>query len=164
MRAIVVFDSRYGNTEKIARSIEAGIAGTGVETDCLNSREAIVESLKEFDLVCIGAPTEAFSASKPIKDFIAKLDGAGLAGKWGFAFDTKLDWRISGSAAKFIEKELKRLGLRILAPRGSAIVSSPAGKDRASFTKLKEGEELRFQQVGKTVGASLLASARTVAA
>jgi len=164
LRALVIFDSRYGNTEKIARSLGAGIAEAGVETECLNSRDVKVESLRDRDLVCIGAPTEAFSASKPIKDFIARLDGAGLAGKWAFAFDTKLDWRISGSAAKFIEKELKRLGLRILAPRESAIVSSPAGKDRAIATKLKEGEELRFQQVGKMVGNSLLANARTVAA
>jgi flavodoxin len=164
LRACVVFDSRYGNTEKIARSLAAGTAEAGVETECLNSRDVKVESLKEFDLVCVGAPTEAFSASKPIKDFIARLDGAGLAGKWGFAFDTKLDSRVSGSAAKFIEKELKRLGLRILATRESAIVHSPLAKDRASVTRLEEGEEKRFQMVGKAVGTALLASARPVAA
>ncbi|MDA4115113.1 MAG: flavodoxin family protein [Thaumarchaeota archaeon] len=164
MRALVIFDSRYGNTEKIARSLGAGISEAGVETECINARDAKVDSLKDLDLVCIGAPTEAFSASKPIKDFIAKLDGADLAGKWGFAFDTKLDWRISGSAAKFIEKELKRLGLRILAPRESAIVFSPPARDRASTTRLEEGEEPRFRRVGKMVGDSLLASAKPVLA
>jgi hypothetical protein len=75
-----------------------------------------------------------------------------------------LDWRVSGSAAKFIEKELERLGLRILAPRESAIVTSPRAKDRASVTKLKEGEEQRFQQVGRQVGTALLASLTPVAA
>jgi len=164
LRALVIFDSRYGNTEKIARSLGAGIAEAGVEMECLNPRDVRIESLTECDLVCIGAPTEGFSASKSIKDFIAKLDGPGLAGKWGFAFDTKLDWRISGSAAKFIEKELKRLGLRILASRESAIVFSPPAKDRASVTKLKEGEEQRFQQVGMMLGTSLQASAKPVAA
>jgi len=164
LRACVVFDSRYGNTEKIARSLAAGIAEAGVETECLNQRDVKVETLKGYDLVCVGAPTEAFSASKPIKDFVARLATAGLAGKWGFAFDTKLDWRISGSAAKFIEKELKRLGLRVLAPRESAIVFSPPAKDRASATKLKEGEEGRFRVVGKKVGTDLLAGARPVAA
>ena len=164
MRALVIFDSRYGNTEKIARSLGAGISEAGVETECMNSRDVKVESLKDFDLVCIGAPTEAFSASKPIKEFISKLEGAGLAGKWGFAFDTKLDWRISGSAAKFIEKELKSRGIRILVPRESAIVLSPIGRDRASATKLEEREEPRFQLVGKKVGEALLASAKPVAA
>ncbi|HUK75957.1 MAG TPA: flavodoxin domain-containing protein [Nitrososphaerales archaeon] len=164
MRAIVVFDSRYGNTEKIARSLAAGISEAGVETACLNSRDAKVGALKECDLVCIGAPTEAFSASKPIKEFLAKLDGADLADKRGFAFDTKLGSRVSGSASKFIEKRLKTLGLSILAPRESAIVLSPASRDRASATRLKEGEEQRFLQVGKMVGDSLLASARPVPA
>ncbi len=164
MRALVIFDSRYGNTEKIARSLGAGIAEAGVDAECINSWNVQVESLKDFDLVCIGAPTEAFSASKPIKEFVAKLDGAGLAGKWAFAFDTKLDWRISGSAAKFIEKELKRLGLRILVPRESAIVFSPPAREGARITKLEEGEEQRFQRVGKVVGDSLLASAKPVVA
>jgi flavodoxin len=164
LRACVIFDTRYGNTEKIARSLAAGISEAGVETECLNSRDVRLESLEERDLVCVGAPTEAFSASKPIKGFLAKLDGAGLAGKWAFAFDTKLDSRVSGSAAKFIEKVLKRLGLRIIAPRESAVVISPLAKDRASVTKLKDGEEKRFQAVGKTVGTALLASARPVAA
>ena len=71
----MIFDSRYGNTEKIARSIEAGIREAGVETECLNARDVKVDSLKENDLICIGAPTEGFTASKPIKDFIAKLGG-----------------------------------------------------------------------------------------
>jgi flavorubredoxin len=122
------------------------------------------ESLEGCDLVCVGAPTEAFSASKPIKDFLPRLASAGLAGKWAFAFDTKLDSRISGSAAKLIEKVLGRLGLRIITPRECAIPFSPLAKDRASVTKLMNGEEKRFQAVGKTVGTALLASAIPVAA
>lgn len=164
MRACVIFDSRFGNTEKIAKSLEAGIKEAGVETECLNSREVKLDSLKECDLLCIGAPTEKFSASDPIKDFIVKLEGAGLSGKFGFAFDTKVDSRLSGSAAKLIEKELGRLGLRILAPRASAIVFGTQGKDRANTTKLKAGEEKRFQQIGKQVGTVLLASVKPVTA
>lgn len=164
MRACIVFDSRYGNTEKIARSLEAGIREAGVETDCLNSRDVKPDSLKEYDLLCVGAPTEGFTASKPIKDFLARLDGAELSGKQGFAFDTKLDSRLSGSAAKFIEKKLEQLGARILAPRESAIVTSPPAKDRASATKLNAGEEQRFQLIGKQVGTALLAGGKPVAA
>jgi len=160
----VIFDSRFGNTEKIARSIESGIREAGVQTECLGWRDVNVDSLKEYDLLCIGGPTEAFSASKPIKDFIGKLKGAELSGKYGFAFDTKLDWRVSGSAAKFIEKTMNKLGLRILAPHESAIVSSSRGKDSANVTVLKEGEEQRLQQVGKRVGATLIASLKPATA
>jgi len=152
MRACVIFDTRYGNTEKIARSFETGLREAGVQTVCLNARDVAVDSLKEYDLICVGAPTEGFTASKPMKEFLGKLKSIDLSGKYGFAFDTKLDWRFSGSAAKFIEKELNNLGLQIIAPRESATVF--ALKERGAITgaRLKEGEETRFEQVGLQVG------------
>jgi flavodoxin len=152
IKAIVIFDTRYGNTEKIARSFEAGLKEAGIQSVCVNARDVAIDSLKQYDLICVGAPTEGFTASKPMKEFLGKLKSTDLSGKYGFAFDTKLDWRFSGSAAKFIEKELSNLSLRIVAPRESAIVS--ALKERGAITgaRLKEGEEERFKQVGLQVG------------
>jgi hypothetical protein len=63
-----------------------------------------------------------------------------------FAFDTKLDWRISGSASKFIEKKLEKPGLRVLARRESAIVRGSEGTDRASTTTLKEEKRSGFSR------------------
>jgi flavodoxin len=161
-RACVVFDSRFGSTEKIARSMESGIQEAGIQCESHRSTELTVESLRQFDLICIGGPTEAFSASKPMKDFLKGLSAADLAGKRGFAFDTRIDWRLSGSAAKFIEKELQSLGLRIIHPRESAIVSTTRNGGEIAGAVLKEGEELRFQKVGRQVGEALLASVRPV--
>ena len=36
--------------------------------------------LREFDLVCIGAPTEGFSVSRSMKAFLNKLKNANFAG------------------------------------------------------------------------------------
>ena len=148
----MIFHTRYGNTEKIAKSFETGLNEAGIQTDCVNAKDVVVDSLKHYDLICVGAPTEAFTASKPMKEFLGKLKGIDLSGKYGFAFDTKLDSRFSGSAAKFIEKELNNLGLQIVAPRESAIVV--ALKERGAITgaRLKEGEEKRLEQVGLQVG------------
>ena len=153
MRACVVFDTRYGNTEKIAESFETGLKEAGIQTVCVNSKDVAVDSLKQYDLVCVGAPTEGFTASKPMKEFLGKLRSTDLSGKYGFAFDTKLDWRLSGSAEKFIEKELKNLTLQIIAPCESAIVSALKEKGAITGAKLKEGEEERFKQIGLRVGA-----------
>ena len=153
MRACVVFDTRYGNTEKIARAFGAGLGGTGVQTACLNARDVTPESLRGYDLVCIGAPTEWHSSSKPMKEFLRKLRAADLAGKYAFAFDTKLRQPLSGSAAQFIEKELKRLGLKVLAPRESAMVHNIGS--RVPPVTLEEGEEQRFEKVGASVGGAL---------
>ncbi len=155
-RAIVIFDTRFGNTEKIAKSFEAGLKRAGIQTTCLNQREVSLESLKEYNLICIGAPTEAFSAFKPMKDFLSELKKFDLSGKYAFAFDTKIEWRLSGSASKYIEKELNSLGLQMIAPRESAIVFSQRQGGAITGATLKEGEYLRFEKVGFQVGSSLL--------
>ena len=162
MRACIIFDTRYGNTEKIARSFETGLKEAGVQTICVNAKDVAVESLKQYDLICVGAPTEAFTAYKPMKEFLATLKSVDLSGKCGFAFDTKLDSRFSGSAAKFIEKELSNKGLQIIAPRESAIVFGV--KKEEGSARLKEGEEKRFEQVGLQVGTALAARVGTTPA
>ena len=84
MRACVIFDTRYGNTEKIAKSFEMGLKKAGVQAVCVNAEDVAVDSLKQYDLICVGAPTEAFTASKPIKEFLGKLKSIDLSGKCGF--------------------------------------------------------------------------------
>ena len=160
MRACVIFDTRYGNTEKIARSFETGLKEAGIQTVCVNARDVAVDSLKQYDLICVGAPTEAFTASKPMKEFLAKLKSIDLSGKCGFAFDTKLDSRFSGSAAKLVEKELSNKGLKIIAPRESALVFSLKERGAIASARLKEGEEKRFEQIGTQVGTALAARVR----
>src|SRR5215218_8177391 len=155
MKAIVIYHTRFGNTERIAKSLEIGLKEAAGIQDvvCINARDVVaLDSLKEYDIICIGAPTEGFSAPKPIKQFFGKMKGVNLAGKYGFAFDTRLSSRLSGSAAKFIEKELKSQGLQIVSPLESAIVF--ALKERGTITgaRLKEGEDKRFEQIGLHVG------------
>ena len=160
MKAIIIYHTRYGNTERIAKSLEIGLKeASGIQdVVCTNVRDIVsVDSLKEYDIICIGAPTEGFSAPKPIKQFLGKMKGVNLAGKYGFAFDTRLSSRFSGSAAKYIEKELKSQGLQIISPLESAIVF--ALKDGA---RLKEGEDKRFKQVGLHVGSASVQSGSNI--
>lgn len=158
-RAIVIFDTRYGNTEKIARSLETGLKEDGIQTDCASTKQVNLQTLSTYDLVALGAPTEWLSASKPMKEFLDDLEGMDLSGKFGFAFDTKLSRPLSGSASKLIEKELKKLGIGLVAPRESAIVFA-TGSSMDTMT-LKDGEEKRFEEIGRQVGKSLLKVAAT---
>jgi len=154
MKSCVIYGSRYGNTEKIAKSLGAGLAAAGIETTCVNQTDARMEELTQYDLICFGTPTEMFSAYKPTKELLDRWSGD-LPGKFGFAFDTKVDSRFSGSAAKLIEKELAKHGLKIIAPRESAIVLTEKGINGAH---LKEGEEARFEQIGRELGVKLTAA------
>ncbi len=148
-RGLVIFDSKFGNTEKIAKSLAGGLLRAGVDAVCVNTRDVQVDSLTEFDLIAIGGPTQMFTASKPMKDFLLKLEKTeGLKGKYGFAFDTKFGSPLAGSAAKFIEKRLAELGMKIVRPRQSAIVEKSEGP-------LEEGEMEAFERIGFEIGNTL---------
>lgn len=155
MRACILFDTRYGNTEIVAKAFERGLRAAGLETVCLNAREVVVESLKDFDLVCIGGPTERHTASKRMKTFLSGLRKVNLAGTYGFAFDTRLAKRFSGSAAEDIERDLKRAGARLVThSRSAKVVLRRTDTGGAS---LKEGELKRFEKIGIQVGRALVA-------
>ncbi len=160
-RGIVIFDTRYGNTERVARSFEEGLKQAGVETFSVNAKEANLESLKEYDLIAIAAPTEMITASKSIKEFLERLRKIDFSGKFGFAFDTRLQFPLSGSAAKFIEKELKSSGIDIVMPHVSAIVER--NKEEEGGVKLKEGEEKKFELLGKQVGIAVMTKSMVLA-
>jgi len=140
-RAIVVYDTKFGNTEKIARALARGIEKQGVKVDCVKADEVDVDKLVKYDLLAIGGPTHAFGVSKPMKAFLEKLRSVDIKGKRAFAFDTKLKSWWAGSAGKGIEKTLKRLGMSIVKPHSSAIVSGKEGP-------LEEGMEEMFERIG----------------
>lgn len=149
-RAIVIFDSKYGNTGEVAKSLADGLQKAGVETSCSNLRDVNPDTLSSYDLIAIGGPTQAFSASVPMKNFLGQLENVGgLKGKQGFAFDTKFASRLSGSASKYIESKLSKIGLEIAKPRESAIVMKSEGP-------LAEGEQESFERLGYEIGSNLI--------
>ena len=119
----------------------------GIDVDCIKVEEVQIDKLKEYDLLAIGGPTHGFGMSKPMKEFIEKLEHVDLYNKNAFAFDTKNRSRFWGSAAKGIEKRLKRLGLNIVKPSASAIVKGLKGP-------LQDGMEGKFKQIGTELARS----------
>lgn len=166
MRAIVLYDTMFGNTEKIANRIAKGLQEAGVDAQSAAIKTVSTDRPSNYDLFVVGAPTQYFTASKPMKEFLDKLEKHDLKGKAAFAFDTKLGSRLSGSTAKFIEKKLEGFGLEILKPRSSAIVVGCETGDKkerqdTGGVVLKEGMEELFESVGKELG-MLLNTARKV--
>lgn len=184
MRTCVIFDTRYGNTEKVARVLAKGIQESSVEVLCSNIREVSVEALIQSDLLAIGGPTEFHGASGPMKEFLRKLKQADLRGKYGFAFDTRVNSWWSGSAAKLIENTLKASGMEILRPHSSAFVIRTKGKadvkgatgkteskeekegrrarekeERRASAVLEEGMLESFEKIGAEIGRALASKA-----
>jgi flavodoxin len=152
--AAIIYSTRFGTTEKVARALERGLRSSGLQTSCLSTQETVPESLNRYDLICVGGPTEVWSASKPVKEFLKALRGVDLEGKFGFAFDTRYDSHLSGSAAKYIEHDLDDNGIHIAIPRESAFVTSRKEGGKMVGADLKEGEERRFEELGMKLGAA----------
>jgi len=146
-KAIVIFDSKFGNTEKIAEALSEGMKKEGLNVDCVRIENVDLNKLAEYDMLAIGAPTQWFGISKPMKEFLKKLANVNLQNKKAFAFDTKLSEGRSGSAAKGIEKQLKQLQMTIIRPYASAIVKGVKGP-------LEEGAEEKFTQIGSEIAKS----------
>jgi flavodoxin len=142
-KALVVYDSVYGNTEKVARALAKGLGDGGVDVDCLRVDAVKFDELSGYDLLVVGSPVHAWSASKPMKGFLERLKSVeGLSGKKAFALDTKMSRsRLAGSAGGKIEGKLKSLGLTIVKPHASAVVKGREGP-------LEEGAEETFKQLG----------------
>ena len=140
-RAIVIYDTKFGNTEKIARALARGMEKQGVKVGCVKTDEVEIDKLVEYDFLAIGGPTHVRGVSKPMKAFLEKLKSVNIKGKKAFAFDTKYKSRWAGSAGKGIEKTLKKLGMSIVKPHSSAIVTGSEGP-------LKDGTEEMFEQIG----------------
>ena len=142
VKALVVYDSMYGNTEKVAKALAAGLESGGVDVDVVKVDAVKFDELGEVDLLCVGSPVHGWNASKPVNEFLEHLKIVeGLSGKKAFAFDTKMKSRLAGSAGGKIERKLKDLGLTIAKPSESAIVKGREGP-------LEESAEGTFKQIG----------------
>jgi flavorubredoxin len=149
VKALVVYDSVYGNTEKVAKALAAGLDSGGVDVDVVKVDAVKLDELGEVNLLCVGAPVHAWNASKPVKEFLERLKSVeGLAGKKAFAFDTKMKSRLAGSAGGKIERKLKDLGLNIVKHSESAIVEGREGP-------LEESAEGTFKQIGAELAKTL---------
>lgn len=141
-KALIVYYSMYGNTEKVAIAINEGLKSSGVDSNVVKVDIVNFDELSKVDLLCVGSPIQAWNISKPIREFIDHLKSVNnLKGKKGFAFDTKVKNRLSGDAKGKIEEKLKDLGFIIVRQSESGIVKGREGP-------LDEGTEEKFKQIG----------------
>ncbi|NUR08233.1 MAG: flavodoxin [Nocardioidaceae bacterium] len=155
MRALVVYESMWGNTRAVAEAVGATLAGR-MEVRVADVGEVPAGEVAEYDLVVAGAPTHAFSLSRASTRQAALEQGApessstyGLR-EWIAALPAPTDTRVAcfdtrvervrnlpGSAARKAARLLRRAGWDVVA-RQSFYVSDTAGPllpaevDRAS--------------------------------
>lgn len=89
MKALVVYDSFFGNTEKIAKAVSDALGKKG-EMRAVRVGEVTPKDMADLNVLVVGSPTRAFSASPAIKSFLKNLPAKSLCGVRVAAFDTRL--------------------------------------------------------------------------
>jgi len=115
MKALVIYDSTYGNTEKIARAIGEVIGG---QVSLVG--EVIPANLNGFDLLFVGSPTHGGWYTEGMRDLLKAspaLEGVSVA-----VFDTRTKKSIFGFAAPRIARNLEKNGGKLAAPPEGFIV------------------------------------------
>ena len=154
MRALVVFESLYGNTAAVGEVVAGSLRSRGFDVSVGPVTSVSTAETDEVDLLIVGGPTHAHGMSRAstrrsgitdqkntyadpttepgLREWLAALPlGRGRAAA---AFDTRFDKPVllTGSAAKGIGRRLEHLGFRVIVEPESFFVT---GENR-----LKDGE------------------------
>ena len=133
MRTLIIYDSIYGNTERIAKTIGENIPD-GVKVQSIISENMI--ELDNYELIIIGSPTHGGRPTKAIQAFLDRFKEHSFKGIRFAVFDTRHSsgWtKIFGFASDKIVKDLTGKGGILVTPPKGFIVEGTMGH-------LREGE------------------------
>jgi len=88
MKGIVVYDSSYGNTKKIAETIEETLKESGMEADLFSIKNIKKLNAKDYNFLVLGSPTRFGTMSFGIRFFLGKVKSKEWMNKPFAAFDT----------------------------------------------------------------------------
>lgn len=165
LRALVVYESMFGNTQQIAEAIAEGLRDVaGVELVAVGAAPSPLPT--DVDLVVVGGPTHAFGMTRPATRADASTQGPvvmspdrgirewlnELPGSRGSVatFDTRVGKvrRLPGSAAHGAARALRHRGFGLLTKPESFFVEDVQGP-------LQEGEVGRARRWGQRLGHEL---------
>jgi len=116
-RILVVYDTMWNSTEKMAKAMIEGISSEGVETMLFrlpfSDRGDILKELLDAKGILIGSSTINNGVLPTVAPFLEELQGLRPKNKVAAAFGS-YGW--GGGAVKTIEEKLKNAGIEIVAP------------------------------------------------
>jgi len=114
-KAVVVYDTMWHSTERMANEIAEGIAGEGIAVRPIHIRKThrseIMTEVLDAAAVIIGSPTINNQMFPTVSDFLTYMKGLKPINKIGAAFGS-YGW--SGEAVKLINKELEDMKFDVI--------------------------------------------------
>lgn len=166
MRAVVVYESMFGNTRAVAEAIAIGLSIQGVDVEASEVGVTSPRLDPDVDLLVVGGPTHAFTLSRAetrssaaeqattalissgigLREWLDELIPQGPVAV--ASFDTHADKKVPGAASRAAQRRLRRAGYPPLLPAESFYVAGMQGP-------LVDGELDRARAWGETLARSL---------
>ncbi len=145
-KAIVVYESKYGNTKLVAETIIEGMNEVeGIEAVLSELKEVDLNNLSDYDAILIGSPNHFGGPTRGPKKFIDKLGKLPLKEKMFAVFDTYF--------REDFEKAVKKMEKRIneKAPRSKHIALGLSIKVQGVKDPIVEGELPKCKEFGNKI-------------
>lgn len=156
MKGIVIYDTSYGNTKRIAEAIAETLKESGIEVDLFYVKDVKKLSAKNYSFLVLGSPTKFGTMSLAVRFFLGKVKSGEWMNKSFAAFDTENPENVERSqaenkewsAAEKIAEKLRDKKMNQILPVLKAIVFGQKGP-------LKEGEIERTKDYARQLATKL---------
>lgn len=108
MKALVIYDSNYRNTQKVAEAIAAEF-----ESEAINISSISLSELSQYDLLIVGTPIIGWMPTVKMQEFLSGLKSDQLKGVKATSFDTRVKLFVHGDAMGKVANSLKSAGADI---------------------------------------------------
>ena len=114
-KALVIYDTMWGSTQKMALAIVNGIVGEGVDVKLFNltasDKSDVIKEVLDAKALIIGSPTLNNGMFPSVAEFLCYLKGLKPKNKIGAAFGSH-GW--GGGAVKAVQQELEQTGIELI--------------------------------------------------
>lgn len=120
MNNLIIYDSNFGNTKKIA-----GVIGKDLQAKVIPVTKFDPQVLENVKLLIVGSPINGWQPTQNIRNFLSTLGKRQLKGVKVTSFDTRVDVFFHGNAGQLILRKLIWAGgEKITDPEGFYVKTS----------------------------------------
>jgi len=118
-KAIIIYDTRSGNTKLLAEKIMKRLEDLEVSVEIYRDKEfKSIDSIKDFEIIGLGTPTHAGQMARTFKKFLKKVNQLNLQGKKLIVFGTGADPNSPPKICNDIKEMVSPTGLQVIAEIG----------------------------------------------
>lgn len=150
---MVAYESRYGNTKRVAEAIVEGIRLVEeVEAVLSDVKDVDLDAIADYDAIVIGGPNHMGGPTRGVKKFVDKLGTLPLKDKRFAVFDTYTSRDFEKATRKLEQRIHEKVpGLKMIAPGLSVKVQGMKGP-------IADGELPKCTEFGTEIATQLMAS------